>query len=82
MWEGIGQIREANPHASHASNAYQCADCHRETGDPINQCADCRRETEDPVNQRNRCHEFASPDGWIKPDANTVYGVTATESQY
>lgn len=69
MWEGIGQIGEANPHASHASNAYECADCHSETGDPVNQC--------------NTCHDFESPDGWQDPDPSTsVYGVAATESLY
>ncbi len=58
MWKGIGQISDANPHAAHASNAYECADCHSLGGTSVNQC--------------NGCHVFPSPDSWTDKDKTTA----------
>ena len=70
MWEGIGQITDANPHSSHASNSYECTDCHTLTDSAqINQC--------------NKCHDFDTPEGWDDADpTTTIDGVTATEPLY
>lgn len=68
-WEGVGQIKAANPHASHSSNAYKCTDCHSLTGYSILRC--------------NQCHAFEVPEGWTSPDTDTsVYGITKTEAAY
>jgi hypothetical protein len=65
MWEGIGQIPDANPHTAHATNALQCSDCHSLEGTQVNVC--------------NQCHNFDSPDGWVDKDPTTTcYGVTNT----
>ncbi len=44
----------ANPHAAHATNGFECEDCHSLTGTSVARC--------------NSCHEFKVPDGWIVPD--------------
>lgn len=70
MWEGIGQITDANPHDTHGTNAFECEDCHVLTSGP-------------QVNQCNACHDFDTPDGWEeKSYTTTTYGVTGTEPLY
>ncbi len=70
MWKGIGQITDANPHESHASNALECSDCHTlSSGAQVNVC--------------NQCHEFDSPEGWIDMSSQTTtYGVAGTDAPY
>lgn len=69
LWEGIGQISDANPHFSHATNAFECSDCHSLTESQVNVC--------------NQCHIFESPEGWVDKDKTTTnYGIKATEPQY
>lgn len=70
IWEGLGQIGEANPHAAHATNGYACSDCHSLfDGASVNQC--------------NGCHAFETPDGWEDKDpTSTVYGLTQEEPLY
>jgi len=66
FWEGIGQIGSANPHFAHASNAYECRNCHTLSEGPrINQC--------------NGCHNFDSPVGWMDKDSTTTTFGIATE---
>lgn len=70
MWAGIGQISDANPHASHASNAFECTDCHVMTESA-------------QVNVCNQCHEFVSPEGWTDMDPKTtIYGMTGLKAPY
>lgn len=67
MWEGVGQISDANPHDSHAASGYQCADCHSLEGTSVNQC--------------NGCHNFDTPATWDEKDpATTVNGVATEEA--
>lgn len=70
MWPARGQITEANPHESHASSAFECADCHALSGASVLTCW--------------QCHEyFELPDGWEGKDpTTTIYGNTATEPMY
>lgn len=69
MWEGIGQITDANPHSSHGSNAIECVDCHKLNEPQVNVC--------------NQCHEFTTPAGWVDMDPQTtVFGVSATVAPY
>ena len=69
MWEGIGQIPDANPHSSHASNAYECADCHSLESASTNQC--------------NQCHVFETPEGWNEIDkTTTIYGPANNEPTF
>lgn len=69
MWEGVGQIGEANPHDAHGTNGYVCEDCHSLTGTSINQC--------------NGCHDFESPEGWEDKDSTTtVDGLVVDEPLY
>lgn len=59
MWPAIGQITEANPHKSHASNALECEDCHTLSDGPqVNQCA--------------VCHNFEAPEGWVDREPTTT----------
>lgn len=62
LWEPLGQITAANPHASHASAAFECEDCHSLTAVQTLQCG--------------ACHEyFELPEGWRHKDPTTsVYG--------
>ena len=69
MFEGVGQIGDANPHSSHASNAYECGDCHSVFGASILVC--------------DECHVFSAPEGWEEMDkTTTTYGLTDTEPRY
>lgn len=69
MFAGFGQIPDANPHESHATNAFECGDCHSMTGSSVNQC--------------NGCHNFDTPEGWTDKDpATTCYGIATEEPQY
>ncbi len=69
LWAGLGQISDANPHYSHATNAFVCGDCHRMSEAQVNVC--------------NQCHIFESPDGWLEKDKTTTnYGIRETEPQY
>lgn len=65
LWEGVGQISDANPHDSHAASGYQCSDCHSLTGTSINQC--------------NGCHNFDTPATWVDKDPTTTVNGVATE---
>ena len=66
MWEGVGQITDANPHSAHAFSGYTCESCHSLYETNINQC--------------NGCHNFDSPANWIDKDPmTTVYGVATEE---
>ena len=68
-WEGIGQITDANPHASHASAGFDCDNCHSLTGTSTNVC--------------NQCHDFDTPEGWVDKDATTSpYGLVTEEPLY
>lgn len=70
LWKGIGQISDANPHESHATNALECSDCHTLSSGP-------------QVNVCNQCHEFDTPDGWTDMSSQTTtYGITGTEAPY
>ena len=70
MWKGIGQITDANPHAAHGTNAFECTDCHVLTSGP-------------QTNECNECHDFETPTGWSeKSYTTTIYGVTGTEPLY
>lgn len=70
IWEGIGQIPDANPHAAHATNGFVCENCHSLTEGPsINEC--------------NGCHAFETPEGWVDKDSTTtIYGLTTEEPLY
>ena len=69
MWEGIGQITDANPHSSHGSNAIECVDCHQLDTPQVNVC--------------NQCHEFDTPAGWVDMDPQTtIFGVSATAAPF
>lgn len=69
MWEGIGQISAANPHASHGTSGFTCESCHSLTGANVNQC--------------NGCHAFETPEGWVDKDpATTAYGLTKDAPLY
>ncbi len=63
MWEGVGQIGEANPHEAHGSAGFTCDNCHVFSASAsINQC--------------NQCHAFATPEGWVDKDPTTTqYGL-------
>lgn len=66
LWAGFGQIPDANPHYAHATNAFECSDCHSLTDTSVNQC--------------NGCHNFETPSTWIDKDpTTTIYGITADE---
>lgn len=66
LWEGVGQIPDANPHHSHATNGFECSDCHSLAGTSVNQC--------------NGCHNFETPDGWDEKDpTTTIYGAAEDE---
>ncbi len=68
-WEGIGQIDDANPHASHGSGGFVCANCHNLVGTSVNTC--------------NQCHNFESPEGWVDKDyTTTTYGMIEDEPLY
>lgn len=61
MFAGIGQIPAANPHLAHASNAFECSDCHSLTGTSVLMC--------------NECHNFELPSDWVGKDPRTTtYG--------
>ncbi len=69
MWEGLGQITDANPHDSHATNAFACGDCHKLYEPQVNVC--------------DQCHIFPSPEGWVEKDkTSTNYGITEDEPLY
>ena len=70
IWEGLGQIPDANPHNAHATNGFVCQNCHTLADGPsINQC--------------NGCHAFESPDGWEDKDpTTTVFGLVNDEPLY
>lgn len=69
MFAGLGQITDANPHDSHATNAFACSDCHSLT------------ETSNLI--CNQCHIFTVPEGWTEPEkTGTNYGTTATEPMF
>ena len=69
LWEGIGQIPDANPHEAHASAGFACDSCHSLTGTSVNVC--------------NQCHDFDTPDGWVDKDSTTtIYGLVANEPLY
>lgn len=68
-FEGIGQIPAANPHKAHATNAYECADCHSLSGTSKLTC--------------NTCHNFELPEGWDAMDPRTtVYGPSSEKAPY
>lgn len=70
MWEGVGQISDANPHEAHATNGYVCSSCHKLTEGPS-------------VQQCNGCHAFGVPEGWLEKDpTTTAYGLVADEPLY
>lgn len=61
MFEGTGQIPAANPHFAHASNAFECSDCHSLTSASTLMC--------------NECHNFELPSEWVGKDPRTtIYG--------
>lgn len=65
MFKGIGQIPDANPHFAHATNAYECGECHSLEGTSILMC--------------DECHNFAAPEGWdTKDPRSTIYGHSET----